>query len=216
MRRASDRTAGPEPRHLQTWIVETRDSRKALFTGEGYGPYTYEVMMVRPDLEEIPEAPLPPGLEQRPVRQEHYRRIFEAETEAFRDHWGHREPREEDFAAFTSGPIFDPTLWIVAWDGDEVIGMVRAFIDHEENETFGRLRGYSENISVRKPWRRRGVARALLSTSLRVLEERGMEESALWVHLENPDKALNLYESAGFRVREKYAIYKKPIPPPAL
>ena len=37
--------------------------------------------------------------------------------------------------------------------------MVRNFINHKENQEANRKRGYTENISVRRPWRRQGIAR---------------------------------------------------------
>ena len=46
-------------------------------------------------------------------------------------------------------------------------------------------RGWLEHISVRRPWRRRGLASALIARSLRVLRERGFEEAALGVDAEN-------------------------------
>lgn len=44
---------------------------------------------------------------------------------------------------------------------------------------YGRLRGYTEYVNVARPWRGRGVAKALLVQSLGVLEEQGMTEAAL-------------------------------------
>ena len=55
----------------------------------------------------------------------------------------------------------DTGLWVVAWDGDEIAGVVQNWIWPEENEQLGVKRGWLEHISVRRPWRRRGLARAL-------------------------------------------------------
>ena len=71
-------------------------------------------------------------------------------------------------------PTFDPSLWRVAWDGDDVVGMVRSFINAGENAEYERKRGYTQYISVRRPWRRRGIARALLVMGLHALKERGV------------------------------------------
>lgn len=97
----------------------------------------------------------------------------------------------------------------MAWEGDEVVGMVLNFIDTKENLAFGRKRGYTENIAVRRPWRRRGIARALIATSLRMLKERGMEEAALGVDTQNLSGALRLYESLGYQPVKQFITYRK-------
>ena len=93
---------------------------------------------------------------------------------------GDSRPRPSaDYQAFAhrSGARRTRSLWRVAWDGDEVAGQVRSFINAEENERRGRLRGYTEHISVRRPWRRRGLARALIAASFPLLRARGMTEA---------------------------------------
>ena len=111
-----------------------------------------------------------------------------------------------------AGPHHDPALWWVAWDGDQVAGQVRSYINPGENSEYHRKRGYTEFISVRRPWRRQGLARALLCQSLEVLRDRGMEEAALGVMTANPRGAMRLYESVGFRVRETFGWYRKSCP----
>jgi ribosomal protein S18 acetylase RimI-like enzyme len=100
---------------------------------------------------------------------------------------------------------------MVAWDAStgEVAGQVQNFVNAEENEQRGVRRGYTEGISVRRPWRRRGLARALLTRSLQMFKEMGMEEAALGVDAQNLSGALNLYESVGFRVEKRHTTYRK-------
>lgn len=68
-------------------------------------------------------------------------------------------------------PNFDPTLWQVAWDGKQVVGMALAFVNEREKAKYGRRRGGTEGTCVRRPWRRQGLARALLVRSLQALRE---------------------------------------------
>jgi ribosomal protein S18 acetylase RimI-like enzyme len=196
---------------LQAWASNLEHDWTNLLLDEGYEAVRYGFEMVRADLEDIPELSLPEGLEVRPVRPEHYRAIWEAEVEAFRDHWGATEPCEQDFEAWQNSPEFQPELWQVAWEGEQVAGMVRNFISHEENTEYDRLRGYAENISVRRPWRRRGLARALIARSLRLLKELGMAEAALGVDAQNPNGALRLYQSMGFREVKRGVTFRKPL-----
>ena len=97
----------------------------------------------------------PEGLEVRPVTPDQYRQIWDADFDAFRESWGFAEPSPGDYEQWLEDPvIMMPELWQIAWNGDQVAGQVRSFINHQENAEQGRLRGYTEFISVRKPWRR--------------------------------------------------------------
>jgi mycothiol synthase len=156
-------------------------------------------------------ASLPAGIEIRPVTQEQLRTIFDADTEAFRDHWGFSEPTEGDWVQFLEFPHRDETLWKVAWDGNRVAGQVRSFVNELENTTFDRKRGWTEFISTAREWRGKGVATALICESLRELESRGMDEAALGVHVENPHGAMRLYQKLGFAVQSRGAVYEKPM-----
>ncbi len=185
-----------------------------LLVNEGYHEHVYFAEMVRPNLEDIPDAPLPDGLEVRPVEDAHLRAIWEADQEAFRDHWGYFAPvnPEASFQRWLDNPVTNQRhLWKIAWDGDQVAGQVRSFINVAENEQYDRLRGHTEFISVRRQWRRRGLARALIVQSLHELKAHGMKEAALGVHTENPNGAYTLYQSVGFEVDRRSIIYQKPM-----
>lgn len=94
---------------------------------------------------------------------------------------------------------------------DQVAGQVGTYIDYAENEEFHRQRGWTEGISVGRPWRRRGLARALIVRSLRAQKAEGMTESALGVDSENISGATRVYEACGFRVVKRNAAYRKPL-----
>lgn len=191
----------------------------ALLEKSGYHPERYLFDMVRPDLEHIPDFPLPDGLEARSARPEHYRAIWDADLEAFRDHWGYIPASEEDYQSWLTDPhIFQPELWQIAWDAatNQVAGQVRTFINHDENRAFNRKRGYTEFISVGRPWRRRGLARALIARSLRAQKEAGMSESALSVDSENITGALRVYEDCGFIVEKRVTLYQKSVSQPSI
>jgi len=186
-------------RFFETYLQTTQLGAVALAEQEGYQPARYGYIMVRPDLENLPDAPLPEGLEVRPVLPEHVHLIWDASQEAFQDHWGYCREGEEEYQSWIHWPYFKPELWQVAWDGDQVAGMVLNFINISENEQFKRKRGWTENIAVRRPWRKRGLARALIVRSLAMLKELGMTEAALGVDTQNTSGALRVYESCGFK-----------------
>lgn len=198
------------PAFFDTGCFDTDAGALALAESNGYTVAATDVEMVRPNLDDIAEAVIPEGLEVRPVAEAEVRQILEAGDEAFRDHWGYAPATEAYFAEVITAPSFDPSLWRVAWDGSEVAGQVRSFINKEENEHFGYKRGYTEDISVRRPYRRRGLARALLLMSLEAVRDLGMTEAGLGVHVQNPNDALRLYESAGFVATSRWLTYRKP------
>jgi mycothiol synthase len=198
-------------KYFQSWGSETQTWYRGLLEKLGFKPVRFGIGMVRPTSQPVTVFPLPDNLEIRPVKPEDYRKVWEADAEAFRDHWGYVEPTEENFHAFLNAPYFEPDLWKVAWDGDQVVGMVRNYINPVENETFHRKRGYTENISVRRPWRRQGVARALLTQSIQMFIEMGMDETSLGVDTENPNGALNLYQSVGYQEARRFYTYRKPL-----
>jgi GNAT superfamily N-acetyltransferase len=199
------------PRVFISYALDTAIGTNAQLISAGYAPARHFFHMVRDLSDDISLFPLPPGLEVRPAQPEHFRQIWEAEQEALQDHWGYTPATEDDFRTVLNDPNFDPSLWRIAWDGDQVAGQVRSFIDAGDNEKRQLLRGYTEYISVRRPWRKRGLARALISLSLQAVKARGMTEAALRVDSENLSGALRVYESCGFRVEQRSTEYRKPM-----
>ena len=199
------------PEFFHVYTADTEVGTRALLEAAGYKPVRYAFEMVCPLNGELPEIPLPEGFELRPAAPEHYRQVFEANNEAFEDHWGHVPLSESVMQWWMESPDFQPELWKVAWDGDQVAGMVLNYIDHKENHKFNRKRGYTEDICVRRPWRRRGLARALIAMSLHMFKEMGMAEAGLGVDTENLTGALRLYEGLGFHAVKNYTCYRKPL-----
>lgn len=188
--------------NMQHWIID-------LARAEGLAPIRSFYSMVCSDLDHVPHAQLPDGLQVRPARSEHYRAVWQANVEAFADHWGDAVSDESDFERFLKRPDIQPEFWQVAWDGDQVAGMVLNFVDPNENEQFHRKRGHTEEICVRRPWRGRGVAKALLTQSMHMFREMGFDSTALNVDSENPTGALRLYESVGYKTIHTMTVYRK-------
>jgi mycothiol synthase len=196
---------------LESFVEAAEVGHRAILAGAGFEPVRHFFLMRVADLHDVPDAPLPEGLEIRPVAPDHHRAIFDAEAEAFKDHWGHREQTDDLFRTMFAPAELDTGLWAVAWDGDEIAGVVQAWIWPKENEKLGVKRGWLERISVRRAWRRRGLARALTAVALRKLHGAGMEDAMLGVDSENPTGALGLYEGLGFEVYSRAAAHRRPL-----
>jgi mycothiol synthase len=199
------------PRFYGSWQPNSAEGALALMAAEGYEPARWFFDMVRPTMDDILEPPLPEGLELRPVTADQLRQLWEADVEAFRDHWGGFDDSPERFAEWQNDPKFDPSLFVVAWDGDEIAGGVINEINETENAAFGRQRGWLASVFVRRPWRRRGLARAVVAQSLIVLRDRGMTSAGLGVDADNPTGALRLYEDAGFAPEFRSTAFRKPM-----
>jgi GNAT superfamily N-acetyltransferase len=195
-------------RFLDVWVKEGETGWERVLQSEGYQAVRYRFDMVRPHLAKIPDVPMPEGFEIRPVRPEHHRLLLDALNEAFQDNWGFMEYTEEWLA---NASLFDPALWQVAWHHDQIVGAALSFIYEKENEAHNRSRGYIEIVGVRPPWRRRGLARALLAHSLRALQAQGMREAGLSTDAQYRHGALWLYESIGFQRVKRTTLRRKPL-----
>lgn len=201
-------------RVLGAWAADRQPGAIALLQGNGYKPVRWFFTMVRPTLDEIEVAPMPEGLFLGPVTDRAgYRRLFDADVEAFLDHWGGFDASDESFEEWLGDPNFDPSLWVIAWDGDEIAGGVINSIDANENALLERRRGLLDSVFVRRAWRRRGLAAALVARSLVQLRERGMSSAWLGVDADNPNGALGVYQRAGFAVDLRSTAYRKPLFP---
>ena len=194
---------------FRVWTTDKEYGAWALFTKFSYEPVRYYIQMTRPIDTPLPNAPVPAGLDVRPVAPEHYRAVWDAKEEARQDHWGYGPTTDSDFERWMEMRTFAPHLWKVAWDGGQVAGMVLNRLDEEKNARYHRQRGYNEYVFVRRPWRRRGLARSLLVQSIEMFKAMGMEETALGVDTQNPSGALKLYESVGYQEGRRSTFFNK-------
>jgi ribosomal protein S18 acetylase RimI-like enzyme len=126
--------------------------------------------------------------------------------EAFRDHWGTPTgPFDEWAQDFLQGEEFDPTLWILAQDREEVAGVLAARRTGE--------RGWIAELGVRDAWRGRGIGAALLRASFAEFARRGVRAVILSVDSDNVTGASRLYERVGMTANFRFDFYEKRIGP---
>jgi GNAT superfamily N-acetyltransferase len=210
--RARERTADLPPDQV-SWLEanfsQTQQRAIHQIEDKGYEPVRYFYFMVRSLADPIEDHPLPPGFYQRQLTQEDLRPIWQANQLGFSEHWGAAETSEEHYQMFLNDPMTNPDLWQIAWYEEQVAGMVLNMLDERENKALNRLRGYTEDIAVLKPYRRRGLAKALITNSMRMFKEMGMEETALGVDTENATGALQLYEDLGYVVERSSTAFRR-------
>jgi len=200
------------PRWLTTVTHDGDVGGTVVLDAAGYERFRQFHSMRRPDLDDIPDLPLPDGLKIRPIPNtpDAIRAVIAADNEAFVEHFGSHDDADAVKAMIVGDPDTDVSLWLVAFDGDEIAGGVMNGI-HADHD--GTRVGWLDSIFTRRSWRRRGLARALIARSLRLLRERGVSSAALGVDAANPNQALHLYESCGFRVASSATAWRKPLPP---
>ncbi|HEX7171504.1 MAG TPA: GNAT family N-acetyltransferase [Candidatus Limnocylindria bacterium] len=200
------------PRAHGFGTADTSAGAPILAERSGYTPVRWFADMERSLTDELPEVPeLPDGLEIRAVSAADAPAIWRADHDAFRDHWGGFDDSEASYRRWIESPDFQPERMVVAWDGEEVAAAVLNAVYPEENRQLGLKRGWLDSVFTRRAWRRRGLARALIVRSLHRLRSEGLEAAALGVDAANPSGAFGLYESAGFRVTERFTQWRKPM-----
>jgi GNAT superfamily N-acetyltransferase len=149
------------------------------------------------------EPPPPVALPVEAVREDELPAFYAALDEAFQDHWEHHStPFDEWWARHGANPNLDLSLWFLIRDGDEIAAVTR----NEGNRNGG---GYIGAIGVRRPWRGKGYAKALLLHSFRAFFERGMPRVTLGVDAQNPTGATHLYERVGMHVEMENVVFEK-------
>jgi ribosomal protein S18 acetylase RimI-like enzyme len=156
------------------------------------------------NLTEAPRLkPFPAGVELRPFDADTQAYlVFQAEDEAFRDHWGHVRGHFENWRRRKlERDSFDPALWHIAWDGDRIAGFAQT--------RFRNGIGWVGTLGVRRPWRKRGLGEALLLHSFNEFHKRGMNTIGLGVDASNPTGATRLYQKVGMHVDVEDIIVEK-------
>ena len=205
-----DAGAGDARQLLLVWHPDTDPGARRLFESEGYRPIRFFFQMVRPDIEGLDPPVVPDGFEVRPFRDADLDAIFTAEEDAFAEEWLEERPTPEQRARYLGRPDVDPALWQVAWHGDEVAGIVFPAYDADANARYGRRRVLLDAVAVRRPFRRRGLATALMLRALHAARERGFTSADLSVDAQNPSGALAIYERLGFQIALRSTGYSKP------
>ena len=142
------------------------------------------------------------------------RAIARADDEVFQDHWGYvSQPEDElvkDFREWIdSKPNFDPKLWFLAMDGEEIAGICLCSRERIEYPNAA----WVNVLGVRRPWRKQGLGLALLHHSFGVFYGEGKKGVGLGVDSASLTGATRLYERAGMSVVKQDDAYEKEIRP---
>jgi ribosomal protein S18 acetylase RimI-like enzyme len=181
---------------MHTWVLPEDAAAVELFRLRGYGEARrfYEMAI------ELDAPPPEPEVAVEPFREEDAHAFHDAIEEAFQDHWEWHGTPFPKWWELRRGD--DHGLWFVVRDGDELAAAVR----NDANRNGG---GYVGIIGVRRAWRGRGFAKALLYRTFGEFWQRGINRVSLDVDADSPTGATRLYESVGMHVESTMAVYER-------
>jgi mycothiol synthase len=194
---------------LRTHISE-RDARsRAVLGRRGYDLIRHSFVMEIELADQLEQPDWPPGLALRtydPGRDE--QAVFDCTHDAFADHWEFRPVSLETWRTYTTADArFDPELWWLVEDGDELAAVCLNAWHFSGDPTFG----WVGTLGVRRPWRRRGLGLALLQHSFLDFKRRGAVRVGLSVDAENTTGAVRLYERAGMHPVRRNDTYDRAV-----
>lgn len=153
--------------------------------------------------------PAPPGIRLVPLRRKLFEAVRQAHNEAFADHWG-SQPIDSTRWAEQLGRSASRISW--SWvaleeTNSEVVGYATNSVYEQDWHSQGFSEGWTDRLGVRPGWRGRGIAKALLSASMRSFAEAGLDAAGLGVDTDGPTGAFGLYESLGYRATDTTVMY---------
>jgi mycothiol synthase len=196
-----------EVRRVVVWCEDTDVVRREALERRGWTPAGRRFFEMAADLRSpsSPSSPpsgidlrrFRPGLDEGPV--------YAADQEAFAEHFLFTPHSFEEWRLrHLERPGADVALWRLAWDGEELAGFVTA-AELDDGGVIG-------DLAVRRPWRGRGIGRALLGVAFAALRERGQTVVRLYVDERNVTGAVRVYEAAGMHAARHFDVLEKSLP----
>ena len=195
----NEQRAQSRARRIHAFAMGADDAARELLTTRGYTDVRrfYEMAI------EQTEAPPPVALPVEAATEADLREFHAAMDEAFHDHWEHTStPYEEWWERHSANPNLDLSVWFLIRENGEIAAVSR----NEANRNGG---GYIGALGVRRKYRGKGYAKALLLHSFREFYERGLPRVTLGVDAQNPTGATHLYEKVGMHVESENVVYEK-------
>lgn len=161
--------------------------------------WSMRIDLVRP----VEPGPAPDGIEVRGFEPGNdLPAVHAVLDEAFIDHWGYQpEPFDRWVEEQRGSPSYDPSLWLLAVEGEEPVGALTASAPGD--------RGWVDNLGVLASHRGRGIGGALLRRSFATFARRGIRQVLLVVDAENATGATAFYERAGMRVVKRWDMWER-------
>ena len=189
---------------LQHHVIGVDKAGLALFTAMDYRVIRHMWRMAIDLGGDLHEFPCPDGIKVRTFKKGEEQAVHALEEEGFQDHWQFSPQSYDVWLRRTlESDAFDPELWLLASDGDRLVGHSLSHLHLGE--------GYVDSLSVLRDWRGKGLAAHLLSRSFELFKQRGLSTATLHVDALNPTGATRLYERVGMHVDRVYDLYARKV-----
>lgn len=208
---------------IHSSLFDNNQPGRQLLTHLGYNAVR-DFVYLAIDMDNRPAAPVwPEGINVRLLEPPDWAKVGPALDEAFRDHWGAIDfeegesegddsapnPRVTDPEAFDNRYFNSPGLCFVAWNGEEVAGCC---LCNAMTLEFPEA-GYLGSLSVRRPWRRRGLGLALTLHALNAFYAQGTRRVLTDTDGDSLTGAYHVYQTAGMEIFRREHVYEKILRP---
>lgn len=197
-------------RTLRAWADGAMPARIAQYERSGFSVSRYFVEMIRPLSEPIPEVELPEGTYLIPWDRERDDQTLDASNAAFEDHWGTVAMDQQTWRRELEYPGVRLDLSTMVIADDDVVAFSLVGMYPEDWDVTGRREAWVERIGTVRPWRKRGIATALLTDAMHRIKGEGLDYVALGVDADSPTGAFGLYVRSGFTESNRSVALTKP------
>ncbi|MBW4631291.1 MAG: GNAT family N-acetyltransferase [Iphinoe sp. HA4291-MV1] len=201
------------PVRLLLGVRDYQNEHVAIVESNGFTRDRYFFTMERSLAEPIPQPQFPGGFTLRQMNGEQDAPAWvELHNQSFIDHWNYHPLTVENLKYWLNEPTYRPELDLIATAADGTFAaFCHCYVDPDYNARTGLNEGWVRILGTQRGFRRMGLGRAILLCGLHCLKAADMETARLGVDADNPNGALRLYESIGFRKKNTRIMYVKSI-----
>jgi mycothiol synthase len=197
---------GGQPMTLGGGCLVKNASANALFADHGYLPSRWFHQMTLDLSADIATPEVPDGVTLVGFSDERSADALLVRNESFRDHWAPADTTQESWEFHLRVQAFRPEYSFIGYLNDEPMGLVMAHEYEAYNQAKGLRDLYIPQVGTRRAGRKRGIASALLGTTLTAAKADGFDTATLNVDADSPTGAVGLYKRLGFVVSDNTGV----------
>ena len=203
-----------QPCRLTTFLNDTQSRAGRMLTRAGFAiERYYDELTVT--LEDRPSVGAAEGVALTPWDADVSEAARRVKNSAFEDHWGSVATPATSWKRMVGSSRFQPDMSTLAWDGDDLVGVVITNLYPEDWPVVGREESFIHIVAVLASHRGRGIAKAMIDRTLTASAAAGLTHTTLGVDTANPTGAHALYTGLGFVPTARNAGWAKPVHPAA-